>query len=119
MSEKYIARNSFLACRTLEGGLMVMSPYDSTFFTFNEAAAIIWQAADGMTPLSEIVANKICAVFEVDHKSARKDTEKLVEELSVHGVLIVSKHPINAFVPSAVHESQGPYPTGSARSFSC
>jgi hypothetical protein len=35
---------------------MVMSVVDSTFFTLNEVASTIWRAADGTTPLDEIVA---------------------------------------------------------------
>ncbi len=35
---------------------MIMSTVDSTFFTLNPVATVIWQAADGRTPLSEIVA---------------------------------------------------------------
>ena len=55
MSEKYIARSSAIAARLLGDEMMVMSTADSTFFTLNEVASVIWQAADGCTPLSEIV----------------------------------------------------------------
>ncbi len=53
MSENciYIARSSAIAARVLAGEMMVMNSADSTFFTLNEVATAIWQAADGHTPL--------------------------------------------------------------------
>jgi len=93
VSEKYIARSSAIASRLLGGEMMVMSATDSTFFTLNEVATAIWQAADGRTPLSQIVADKICREFEVDLKAASRDAEQFVEELSRHGILLVSDHP--------------------------
>ena len=54
---KYIAKSSAIASRMLGGEMMIMSAVDSTFFTLNPVASVIWQAADGCTPLSEIVAS--------------------------------------------------------------
>jgi len=73
---------------------MIMSAVDSTFFTLNEVATVIWQAADGRTPLSDIVASKICSEFEVDPAQAERDVEQFVSELSEHGILLVSEQPI-------------------------
>ncbi len=87
MSEKYIARSSAIAARMLGGEMMVMSSVDSTFFTLNEVATAIWQAADGRTPLSENL------------EVAQHDAEKFVDELSRHGILLVSDHP---FEPPAL-----------------
>jgi hypothetical protein len=47
----YIARSSAIAARALAGEMMVMNSADSTFFTLNEVATAIFQAADGRTPL--------------------------------------------------------------------
>lgn len=94
MSEKYIARSSSIAARVLGGEMMIMSAVDSTFFTLNEVATAIWQAADGRTPLSEIVAGKICEQFEVDPAVAARDAEQFVDQLSQHGILLVSEQPI-------------------------
>jgi hypothetical protein len=74
--------------------MMIMSAVDSTFFTLNEVATVIWQAADGRTPLSDIVARKICPEFEVDPDQAGRDAEQFVSELSQHGILLVSEEPI-------------------------
>ena len=74
--------------------MMVMSAADSTFFTLNEVASAIWQAADGRTPLSEIVAGKICQEFDVDREHAQRSAERFVDELSEHGILLVSDQPL-------------------------
>jgi len=74
--------------------MMIMSAADSTFFTLNEVATVIWQAADGRTPLSEIVARIICPEFEVDPAEAGHDAEQFVNDLSRHGILLVSEQPI-------------------------
>ena len=73
---------------------MIMSTADSTFFTLNEVATMIWQAADGRTRLSDIVARKICPEFEVDPDRAGRDAEQFVNDLSRHGILLVSEEPI-------------------------
>src|SRR5260370_25772355 len=62
----YIARSSAIAARALAGEMMVMNSADSTFFTLNEVATAIFQAADGRTPLREIVREPICEQFDVD-----------------------------------------------------
>jgi len=74
--------------------MMIMSAADSTFFTLNEVATAIWQAADGRTPLSEIVAAKVCLEFDVNLDQAERDAEQFVDELSQHGILMVSDQPI-------------------------
>jgi len=74
--------------------MMVMSTVDSNFFTLNEVATVIWQAADGRTPLSEIVSDCVCREFEVDPQAASRDAEHFVDELSQHGILLVSDKPI-------------------------
>jgi len=94
MAEKYIARSSAIAARLLGGEMMVMSTADSTFFTLDEVASAIWQAADGRTPLSEIVAGKICQEFDVDREQAQRDAARFVDELSQQGILLVSDQPL-------------------------
>jgi Coenzyme PQQ synthesis protein D (PqqD) len=93
MSEKYIGRSSAIAARMLGGEMMVMSAADSTFFTLNPVATVVWQAADGCTPLSQIVLRSVCAEFEVDPEIAQHDVERFVEDLSSHGILLVSEQP--------------------------
>ncbi|MGA9811277.1 MAG: PqqD family protein [Terriglobales bacterium] len=93
MNAKYIARSSAIASRLLGGEMMIMSTLDSTFFTLNPVATVIWQAADGRTPVAEIVAQQVCTEFEVDFETAQHDVECFVEELSGHGILLISDRP--------------------------
>jgi hypothetical protein len=94
--EKYIQRSPAIAARMLGDEMMIMSVTDSTFFTLSEVATAIWKAADGKTPLSEIVSQKICPEFEIDEISARFDAERFVAELSGHGILLVSEQPTHS-----------------------
>src|ERR1700684_1827540 len=89
----YIARSSAIAARALAGEMMVMNSADSTFFTLNEVATAIFQAADGRTPLEEIVRERICEQFGIDPEQAQAAAEAFVTELSGHGILLVSNPP--------------------------
>src|ERR1700674_789910 len=91
---RYVARSTEIAARLLGGEMMIMSARDSTLFNLNEVASVIWQAADGVTPLAEIVEQRICAEFEVEPAEALRDAEELVDELARHGILRVSEAPI-------------------------
>ncbi len=95
MGQKYIARSSAIAARLVGGEMMIMSATDSTFFTLNGVATAIWQAADGSTPLSQIISEKICSQFEVDQSEAERDADEFVAELAGHGILQVSEQPIH------------------------
>ena len=96
MNAVYIARVKTVAARVLDGEMMIMSARDSTLFTLNPAGTIIWQAADGQTPLAEIVENRICAEFDVEPAEALKDAQSFVDDLASHGILMVSEQPIAA-----------------------
>ncbi|MHB8500535.1 MAG: PqqD family protein [Candidatus Acidiferrales bacterium] len=95
MSEKcYVARASKIAARMLGDEMMIMLGPESTLFTLNDVAAVIFNAADGATPLDEIVADRVCSEFDVELEVALKDAEHVVKELAGHGVLLVSNEPI-------------------------
>ena len=94
MSDRYIARSPKIAARKLGDEMIVMSAVDSSLYTLNEVAAAIWQSADGHTPLATIVANSICEQFEISEAEAMRDAEEFVSQLSTHGILLVSDHPI-------------------------
>jgi Coenzyme PQQ synthesis protein D (PqqD) len=110
MSKLYMARNPKVAARNLDGEMMIMSGRDSTLFTLNKTATILWQAADGATPLDEIVERRICAEFEVEPTEALRDAETLARELASHEILQISEEPIPPRHPvageSRVGESQ-------------
>ena len=94
MTSLYVARHPRVAARSLDGEMMVMSGRDSTLFTLNKTATILWQAADGATPLEQIVQQKICAEFEVEPAEALRDAETLARDLAQHGILQISEEPI-------------------------
>jgi hypothetical protein len=60
----------------------------------DEVASVIWDAADGVTPLDEIVASKICAQYEITPEVALKDAEALVENMAEHGIALLSDQPL-------------------------
>jgi hypothetical protein len=94
MSRLYMARNPKVAARSLDGEMMIMSGRDSTLFTLNKTATILWQSADGTTPLDEIVDRRICTEFEVAPIEALHDAENLARELASHEILQISEEPI-------------------------
>jgi len=96
MNSKYIARSSAIAARPLGGEMMIMSARDSTLFSLNEVATAIWEAADGTTPLADIVVLRVCAKFEIDPETAYADAEEFVSNLAQHGILLVSDQPIES-----------------------
>jgi hypothetical protein len=96
MIDKYISRSSTVAARQLGEEMIIMSATDSTLFSLNETATVTWQAADGKTPLSEIVLARICREFDVEPERAYRDAVELTEELARRGILVLSDEPMNA-----------------------
>jgi hypothetical protein len=94
MNDVYISRSTAVAARELAGEMVIMSAVDSTLFSLNETASLIWQAADGKTPLSEIVELRICNEFDVVLEDAYRDAMALVEEPAGYGILQLSDQPV-------------------------
>ncbi len=90
---RYIARASNVAARLIGGEMMIMSGTDSSLYSMNETASILWQAADGATPLEQIVEQRICNDYEVGIEQALADAEELAEELARQGILRLSDSP--------------------------
>jgi hypothetical protein len=95
----YAAAQPGIAARRLGDEMMIMSGRDSTLFTLNDVATAIWEAADGLTPLDEIVMRAVCTKFEVEASVALEDAETLVEDLAGHGILVISEEPIQPAAP--------------------
>jgi hypothetical protein len=103
MTDKfYVARSTMIAARVLGEETMIMSASDSTLFTLDEVATVIWEAADGTTPLEEIVRKKVCTRYDVALEVAMKDARALVEQLAGHGLLLLSEGPIAQ--PAGLHK---------------
>jgi hypothetical protein len=94
MTEKYLTRSAAIASRMLGDETIIMSTIDSTLFTLNPVGTVIWEAADGSTPLSRIVTEKVCAAFDVADEQAAADAAEFVDKLAEHGILLVSDQPI-------------------------
>jgi hypothetical protein len=92
----YVTRSHSVAARELAGEMMIMSATDSTLFSLNETATLIWNAADGKTSLRDIVENKICPEFDIDPETASRDAETLVSNLASLGILQLSSEPAHA-----------------------
>jgi hypothetical protein len=56
---------------------------------------IIRLAADGRTPLSEIVRSRICPGRSVDPDTAYRDAREFVEAMAQQGILSISSSPLD------------------------
>lgn len=105
--KQFVARSKEIAARRLGAETMIMSGRDSTLFTLNEVATVIWEAADGVTPLDVIVTQRVCAEFDVAPEEALRDADVLVEEMAGHGILTVSDAPFAVAAVPAPAPQQG------------
>jgi hypothetical protein len=92
--DKYVSRSLQIASRPLGDEMIIMSTVDSTLYSLNPTGTVIWQAADGKTPLSRIVEERLCEVFDVTTEQAWIDTEEFVAKLAEHGILHLSDQPV-------------------------
>jgi hypothetical protein len=90
----YVARNPAVAARKFDGEMMIMSCRDSTLFTLDEIGTTIWESANGLVSLAEIVASKICTDFDVQYERALLDAEAFAESLAERGIVLISSDPI-------------------------
>jgi Coenzyme PQQ synthesis protein D (PqqD) len=101
----FVARSKAIAARGLGEETMVMSATDSTLFTLNEVASVIWKAIDGTTPLREIVRHEVCTKYDVVLDVALEGAEGAVRKLAQHGILILSEKPIFEIAPPRIESS--------------
>jgi len=94
MNALYIARSPAVAARRLGNEMVIMSAVDSTLYTLSDVGAVLWQAADGRTPLAEIVRRHVCREFAVDQETALRDAEEFIRALAERGILLVAGEPI-------------------------
>lgn len=95
MPEGYPAQNPRAAWRVYDGEAVIVSPEDSTLHTLNPVGTLIWEAADGRTPLEAIV-ERVCEAFEVDRATAARDATSFVDLLCRQGLLTVRPAPHEA-----------------------
>lgn len=92
MAERYLARSSQTAWRVYDGEAVIILGEDSTLNTLNPVATLIWEAADGRTPVSTILA-RICEEFDVEPAQAERDATVFVNKLCERGLLSISPSP--------------------------
>jgi hypothetical protein len=90
MVECYLTQNPQTAWRVYDGEAVIISSDDSTLNTLNAVGTLIWEAADGKTPLNAIVG-RICEEFDVEPERAERDALAFVEKLRQRRLLIVSE----------------------------
>lgn len=93
-AEMYLTQSADIASRTLGDDTIVMSTVDSTVFMLNSVGTAIWNAADGATPLSQIIRERVCAEFDVSDEEAVADAKEFIDELAKHGILLISDAPV-------------------------
>ena len=92
MPEQCPARNSRVAWRVYDGEAVILVAEDSTLNTLNVVGTVVWEAADGRTPVSAIV-DRVCSEFDVDPAEAERDVAGFIEKLQRRGLLIVAASP--------------------------
>ena len=92
-SGTYLTQSADIASRTIGDDTIIMSTLDSTVFVLNSIGSAIWNAADGATPLSQIVQERVCQEFDVSDEQALADAMEFVDKLVKHGILFVSDVP--------------------------
>jgi hypothetical protein len=95
-SEMYLTQSTDIASRTIGDDTLIMSTLDSTIFMLNAVGSAIWNSADGATPLSRIVNEKVCSEFDVTGEQALADAREFVDELVKHAILTLSDVPVPA-----------------------
>jgi hypothetical protein len=88
----YPVQNPRAAWRVYDGEAVIISPDDSTMHTLNAVGTLIWEAADGRTPLASIVA-RICAEFDVDAPRAEREALGFIDTLCRRGLLTLADAP--------------------------
>jgi hypothetical protein len=88
--EVYPTQSPRTAWRVYDGEAVILWPDDSTLNTLNAVGTLIWESADGKSPLSAIVA-RICEEFDVDPERAERDTMAFIAKLRARGLMTVSE----------------------------
>jgi Coenzyme PQQ synthesis protein D (PqqD) len=93
-TEKFLTQSADIASRTIGDDTLIMSTLDSTIFMLNSVGSAIWNSADGATPLSRIVHEKVCSEFDVTDEQALADAQEFIDELVKYGILSISDAPV-------------------------
>jgi len=86
----FVRRGDRVAARKVGDEMVILSADDSSLFVLNEVGTLVWEAADGRTPLEAIV-DGVCREFDVDAETARRDVTEFVQSLAGAGVVSISE----------------------------
>jgi hypothetical protein len=92
MADRYLAQNPRAAWRVYDGEAVIISPDDSILHTLNAVGTLIWEAADGKTPVGAVVG-RICDEFEVEPEPAERDAMAFIETLCQRRLLVMLDAP--------------------------
>jgi len=92
VAEHCLARNSRTAWRVYDGEAVILLAEDSTLNTLNAVGTLIWEGADGKTPVSALVS-RICEEFDVEPAEAERDVTAFIGKLCQRGLLNVAASP--------------------------
>ena len=90
MPDRYLIQSPQTAWRIYDGEAVVICPDDSTLNTMNAVGTLIWEAADGKTPVS-VIGSRISEEFDVEPEQAERDLAAFIEKLCQRGLLMVSE----------------------------
>ena len=88
-ADKYIARNTKVPFRIIEGEAILVDAKKGEVIHLNEVGAEIWGFLDTRKKVAKVIGH-ICEVFDVDEKTAREDTLEFIRELTEAGLLLSS-----------------------------
>jgi hypothetical protein len=89
VADAYPLQNPRTAWRVYDGEAVILCSDDSMLSSLNAVATLIWESADGKTPVSAIVDN-ICAQFDVDRERAWRDAAAFIDTLRERGLVTVA-----------------------------
>ncbi|HEY3130400.1 MAG TPA: PqqD family protein [Acidobacteriota bacterium] len=80
MPDKRLKISDRIAARIIGGETVIVGLDDNTMNILNDVGTFIWERVDAGKTLHEIIP-EICAEYEVDEQTAKRDTETFVEEM--------------------------------------
>ena len=112
MHDRYPAHNPRAAWRVYDGEAVIVSPDDSTMHSLNAVATVVWEAADGVTPLSRIIA-RLASDTGAPLDAVERDVTAFAVQLASRGLLSLGEGPqpgatMNTRESAALREYEAP-----------